>query len=154
MTVFLTYTAKFNILCFVKRYRGFIRYLSVVLAMVYALSGGHLFCAHFYHSSTTPPSETDCSHSHCCQTPEERPVSSCCSDGQCHHGCNDNDLPAVLIQRNIDKSEKPIQSFSAGSAFNAFDECLPHPLGFRDVVAKHPPAPSLRLHLVYGVLLI
>ena len=130
-----------------------IRYLAVCLVMLYALTGGHFLCAlcHFSHSAEL--TKHDCSHSQC-QPPEVPPPTPCCSDNCEGHPCDTGELPDVILQRTNDESVNP---FLVSSVVFDSDVSLGYQqghVGYHETITFNLSALSLRLHLLYRVLLI
>ena len=135
------------------RYPDFIQYLVVCLVAVYALADGHLLCAPCLASSENHCVE-HCDHLHR-QTQEVFTSTGCCSDD--HSGrppCNGNDLPAIIVQCSTDELEKLLEIYIVGSVSTVYMEYQPKLVRFHDTPTFHTSAPSLRLHLLYGVLVI
>ena len=135
------------------RYCDFIRFLAVLLTVVHALSEEHLLFGHIYCPHATLHSEVDCGHAHY-QPLEKHSTTNDGSDEPCDHVWDDDELPVILIQRTVKLLEKPIQDFPIGSVSVASMVCHSDITGFLDAIAVRFSAFSLRLHLVYGVLLI
>jgi len=133
------------------RFHVFIRYLAVFLAAVYALADGHLLCAPCLAFPSTRHMKHDCEHSHC--PAPELLASACCSDN--HDGgkfpCNGNDLPAIIVPCYAYEWVMLLDIVLAGSVFVVPAE---YPPIQAETLVSHSPAPSLRLHLLYEVLVI
>jgi hypothetical protein len=122
------------------RYPNFIRYLVILLAVLYAVTDGDL-----------PGTNDRCSHS----CPLCEGCGENCPDDPCQHECEDDDDEfAVLIQRSDDESVNLLQNFSVGFVSVVPAKCPPEIAGFRDVISVCPSALSLHLYLSYGSLLI
>ena len=138
------------------RYPDCIKYLVLLLVLLHTLVSGHLFCcAHAHSLPQISCAEKPCDHSHC-QPPKDHPPTCCCQDDSCDHPdpCNGNEPLVLLTVRSIDDIAK-----WHSVPFSALVSTVPvvyQPVlvGFRDTIAIHPSALSLRLHLFYGVLLI
>jgi hypothetical protein len=136
-----------------ERYSDRTKCFAVFLAAMYALAGGHLLCASCYFEYATQPAEHSCVHF---QASEIHLSLGCCSDhpGTRNYLCSHNDLPAIIAQRNIiESSELLINSF-AGFISVVSSVSQPNLVGFCDTITFNHPAISLRLHLLYEVLLI
>ena len=140
-----------------QRYSGFVRYPVLFLAVLHALSGGHVVChAHFVPQPVATPSascaEYDCCHPHD-QVPEDRQPACCCLDDFCNgeHPCNSNEQPAIVAPRSVNESvdlfQIPLGDFISQTS-------APLLTGFRGIVTVCPSAPPVRLHLFYRSLLI
>ena len=126
-------------------YPDFIRYLTVSLAVLYALAGGHLLCAPCLASS-----RHICEH-HQHYTSGILTSANCCSDDHNRRLlCNGNELPAIVVQCSADKLAKLLELHAGIFVFAEYQPSLP---GFHDTLTLYSSARSLRLHLLYGVLL-
>ena len=114
------------------RLSDFIRFFAVLLAMLCASPDGSLLCTHFHcqHSASQPPSD-----------PYD-------------HEYDDEEQPAVLVQRSVDESVSPAPNCVADFVSSVPAKCPPEMVGFRDTVTASPSSLSLRLHLLYRSLLI
>ena len=127
------------------RYSDFVRYLVIFLAALYTLADGHLICAPCLASSQ-----------HICEYPQHHTPgiltsASCCSDDHNRRLlCSGNDLPAIIAQCCTDKLATLLENSTSGFVFATYQPTL---LGVRDTLTSYSSARSLRLHLLYGVLL-
>ena len=133
------------------RYPGFVRYFVICLVAVYTLADGHLLCAPCLASS-----ENHCVE-HCDllhrQTQEVFTSPSCCSED--HNGrplCNGNDLSAIVAQCCTEELVKLLEWHITDCTFAVHAKC--RQVVLIDVETYYPSALSLRLHLLYGVLVI
>jgi len=130
-------------------YSRFIRHFAVLSVVLYALSDGHLFCAHFHCSHAAPQRKYDdcgCDHSHHPASEEQ--------EEPCDHECLDTVQPAIRVHGGVNELEYLLQNFSVGFVTATPTECQPNGGGARDVSMTHYSAASLRLHLLYRSLLI
>ena len=126
-------------------YSDYIRYLVISLAVLYALADGHLLCAPCLASS-----QHICEHSQH-HTPGIFTSASCCSDDHNRRLlCNGNDLPAIVVQCSVDELAKLLEFHAGIFVFAEYQPSLP---GLCDSLTLYSSARSLRLHLLYGVLL-
>jgi len=135
------------------RYPDSIRYLIACLVAVYALADGHVLCAPCLSSPKIPCTQQECGHSPR-QASGVVTSASCCSDD--HEGrnpCNGNDLPAIVVQYSTDELAEFLEIHVADCVFVV-------PARYRRVASTdaetytYSSAPSLRLHLLYEVLVI
>jgi hypothetical protein len=123
------------------RYPGSIRYFAVLLALLYVLASGHLLCAHFHCSHSVSLNEHDCACKHSHQEPEEH----------CDHECSIDAQLAIRVPCNVGESVSLLKYFSADFVST---DCPVERIIYRDTFTICSSALSLRLHLLYGVLLI
>ena len=135
------------------RYPAFVKYLAVFLIAAHMLAGGHLLCALCYSAHVIGYAKHDygCSR---CLPPEVPPPVHCYSDNCEGHPCDTGELPAVIVQRNNDESANLSSVFSLVCDSGVFTQYQPSPSSFRDTPAFNSSALVLRLHLLYGVLVI
>ena len=136
------------------RYSDFTKHLALFLAVVYASAGGHTFCAPCYSAYSKQHTEHYCVH--LLGTTEIHLSNGCCSDdqGNRRHLCSHSDLPAIVIQRSIAESTKLSEISSENLVFIVSVERPQSLPGSCDTLTFCSSAPSLRLHLLHGVLLI
>ena len=134
------------------RYHDFIRYLAVCLIVAYASTGGHVLCAICHFSHSLEHAEHHCGHSQC--QPSEVPPPTHCESEPCEgHPCDIDELPDVILPRSNDE---PISPPSVSSSIVGSDVSVkyqPSLIDFR-TITSHTDALSLRLHLLYRVLVI
>ena len=137
-------------------YPDFVKYLVLSLILLHTSAGGHLFCcAHAHSLPLIPCADESCDHSlH--QPPNDHPPACCCQDDSCDHQnlCNENEQLVVLALRNADEVAKNLSVPPSVFVSTVPVVYQPFLIGFRDTVAGNPSALPLRLHLLYGVLLI
>ena len=134
------------------RYTDFVRYFVVCLVAMFALADGHLFCALCHSTCTADSIEHDCGHSQC-PIPEGLPV-YCCSDHCDEHPCNTDEFSALIVPRKSNESASPPAVSPIIFASDIFAETPAKLPGVRDAEMCCSSALSLRLHLLYGVLVI
>ena len=128
-------------------YSDSIRYLVISLAVLYALADGHLLCAPCLASA---PTQHVCSHPHL-HAPGTLASASCCSDG--HNSrllCSGNSLPAIVVQNSADKLAELLEFYAGVFVFAEHQPSQPRSC---DTLTLYSFARSLRLYLLYGVLL-
>ena len=129
-----------------------IRYLAVCLVAVYALADGHLLCTLCHSANSIEQAAHDCGHSQCLP-PEIPSPTHCCSDNCEEHLCDTAELPDIILSRSGDKPVNPLSVSFVVFNSDISVEYQPSLIGFR-TITSHPSAPSLRLHLLYEVLVI
>jgi len=136
------------------RYPDFIQYFVVFLVALYTLANGHLLCAPCLSLPTVQHAEHDCSHFYH-QTSEVLTSAPCCSDDHNERiPCNSKDLPTIIVQRSADELAKLLKIHIVDSISIVYAKCQSELVRFRSISTFHPPASSLRLHLLYAVLAI
>ena len=136
------------------RYPAFIRCCVLFLAVFYAAADGHLLCAPCLADDVAHHVGHDCGHS---AVPMPTIQTATCCLGEFDGGrlfCNGNDLPAVVVPYTTDEMLKTIMN-----CFIIFESVLVlednrESIDFRNAVTLILFAPSLRLHILYGVLVI
>ncbi len=156
------------------RYPASLKYLVVLLAFLHTLAGGHAYCCvHVHWSETESGNVTDTilglrhshhahpggHHNHSHHHATDEPLNSnccCCQDDPCDHdhGCNGSGQQAISPPRSADDASEQLQ---APISFFVFTVPVTPPsiaTGIQDTVSIPSPALPLRLHLLYGLLLI
>ena len=135
------------------RYPALIRWFAILLAIFYAVADGHLLCAPCLADDAVHHVGNGCEHStH--PMPTVQPATCCL--GEFDGGrllCNGNDLPAVAAQCATDELLSALMDCSVVFGAVVPVEYLWKAFAFRDAMTFLVSAPSLRLHLLYGVLL-
>ena len=156
------------------RYPASLKYLVVLLAFLHTLAGGHAYCCDHVHCSeyesgdmadalltlrhshhAHPGGHYDHAHHHA----TDEPLNSnccCCQDDPCDHdhGCNGSGQQAISPPRSADDALEQLQA--PISFFVCTVPVTPPSVstGFYETVSVPSPALPLRLHLLYGLLLI
>ncbi len=156
------------------RYPALLKYLVVCLAFLHTLAGGHIYCcAHVHWTETESGNVADTlftlrhshhshqgghrhDHSHHRVTDESQDSTCCCQDDPCSHdhACDGNGQQAISTQRSVDEAAKlfpvPLPFFVSIVPVTTPSVAT----GFHDTIPVPSPALPLRLHLLYGLLLI
>ena len=135
-----------------ERFSNFIRYLAVCLVAVYVLADGHLLCALCHSTCTAEHTEHDCGHSQCPPTEIPSPT-HCCSEHPGGQPCDTNTFAAVIVQRKGNESVKPPVVLPIVFDSDAAVEYQKRLTGLRTITSQ-PSASSVRLHLLYEMLVI
>ncbi|MCL2004988.1 MAG: hypothetical protein FWG73_02380 [Planctomycetaceae bacterium] len=137
------------------RYPAFIRCFVILLAALYALADGHLLCAPCLANDDTHHVGHDCEHSTLPPMPTVHAATCCLGDfdgGRLL--CNGNDLPAITVQCISNEFVKSLEFSLADCGFTVPGEIpVQSNADFCDDSAFLASAHSVRLHLLYGVLL-
>ena|GEM_PF-2245283 len=150
-----------------ERYPGIIRYLVIYLVAVCATADGHMLCAPCLASDTSHHAGHDCELPEKCKhllntgrnvTPSVHSAlhSDTCCLSNFDNGklfCPGNDLPAIVVRCASNELAKVLDKSLADCGIPATQACAPNPMIGRYATTFYSPSPSLRLHLLYGVLL-
>ncbi len=152
------------------RYPSLLKFLVVFLTVLHTLAGGPLYCCAQGHRPETDRKDIECGHvadaflmlchshhhDHAYHAMNASPDSICrrCQDDPCHHVCDGGDFQAICPSRNVDETWEHFLISSSFSVVTVPVTLQAVSIGYQDAVPISSSALPLRLHLLYGLLLI